>query len=111
MKKILGLIVLGLLPMYALAFDFNGCSIVDIVTDGDKNAHIQLSCFIQNAPTCATSSNFFGFDKSTSAGKQWLAMVSLAYATNSKVTGNVSRSSCAAFQGNVTNLEHLRVSK
>lgn len=95
----------------ALASDFAGCDVVEIVTAGDQNGHVQLSCLVSNVPACAVAANYVGFDKSTPAGKQYLAMFMFAQATNAKVEGSVDRAQCPAWQSNVPLLVHLRVKR
>jgi hypothetical protein len=111
MKQVLPFVLALLLSPYAEAFDFNGCEITEIVLAGDQNAHVGLNCTISNIPACAVSSNYFGFDKTTLAGKQYLAMLMSAQAMGSKITGIVDHSICPVFQGNVALLNHLRVAK
>jgi hypothetical protein len=98
-------------PSLAKALDFSGCTVGEIVVAGDQNAHVQLSCAVSNAPPCAVGVTYVGFDKSTAAGKQYLALFVLAQATGGKVAGFVDHASCPPWQGNVTYLTHLRVSK
>jgi hypothetical protein len=110
-KRIVPFLFSTLLSSLASASDFSGCGIVEIVLVGDQNAHVQLNCLISNRPACASAGNFFGFDKSTPAGKQYLAMVMAAQAMNATVEGFVDQNSCPAWQGNVALLVHLRVKK
>jgi hypothetical protein len=98
-------------PLLAKALDFSDCTVGEIVVAGDQNAHVQLSCAVSNAPACAVAPTYVGFDKSTAAGKQYLALFMLAQATGGKVAGLVDHASCPAWQGNVAYLSHLRVSK
>jgi hypothetical protein len=96
-------------PAVAQNFNFSSCDVVEIVSQGDQqNAHVQLSCVISSPPACAAGNNYVAFDKSTSEGKQWLAMFLMAQATNAKVTGFV-HGYCPAFQTNVAQLAHLRL--
>ena len=91
--------------------DFNDCQVVEVVAAGANNAHIQLSCWIEPRPACASSGNYFGFDKSTEEGKQYLSMVLTAFASGAKLTGWVDDAQCPTFQPNVTLLQHLRMTK
>lgn len=97
--------------MGASASDFAGCDVVRIVATGDQNAHVQLSCIVANIPPCASASQFVAFDKSTTAGKQYLALFMSAQAMNAKVEGYVDHASCAPWQGNVVLLTYLSVTK
>lgn len=103
----LALATLSAAPAYA--YDFSGCQVTEIVLAGENNAHVRLSCSAINTPACATAKNFIGFDKSTTGGKQYLAMLMMAHAMNGKVEGTVDHSVCAPHQGNVPLLAHLRV--
>ena len=89
MKAIIPVAFSALFSSYAVAFDFTECHIGEIVLDGDQNAHVQLDCLINNAPACATANMYFGFDRSTPTGKQYLAMVMTAQASGARVTGQV----------------------
>jgi hypothetical protein len=102
-------LLLGISHAYAL--DFSGCSVIEIVAEGDQNGHVQLSCNVANAPACAVASNFVGFDKSTAAGKQYMALFVSAQAMGAKVSGDINHSTCPAWQNNVPTLVHLRVSR
>ena len=95
----------------AYASDFVGCDVVEIVAVGDQNAHVQLSCAVSNAPACAVANTYVGFDKSTAAGKQYLAMFMFAQATNAKVEGLVDHTQCPVWQSNVSLLVMLRVKR
>jgi hypothetical protein len=95
----------------AAAFDFSDCTVIEIVAAGDQNAHVQLSCYVTNAPACATSANFVSFDKSTTAGKEYLSLFMMAQAMGGKVTGYVDHASCPPWLGNVPYLNHLRVTR
>ena len=110
MKKII-LMMFCLFTTPAFAWDFTACNVVEIVITGEKNAHIQLNCVVVNAPACAAGSTFVGFDKSTTAGKQYLALFTTAFTMNMKVTGFVDHTSCPVWQPNVSMLTHLRVTK
>jgi hypothetical protein len=109
MKPIIAVAFSALFSSYAVAFDFENCHVVEIVVHGDQNAHVQLDCTVNNAPACATANTYFGFDKSTPAGKQLLAMVMTAQASGASLTGLVDPNVCSPFQGNVALLIHLRV--
>lgn len=90
---------------------FNNCDIVEIVVGQDPyNAHIQLSCVPSPQPPCAMGNPFVAFDKSTAAGRQFLALFIMAQASGRKVSGFVD-SSCASFQTNVALLTQLRVQR
>lgn len=102
---------LAALPLSAAASDFSACDVVEIVLAGDQNAHVQLSCTVANAPACASSPNFVGFDKSTNSGKQYLALFMSAQSMNAKVEGYVDHTSCSPWQGNVPLLTMLRVKR
>jgi hypothetical protein len=104
------LVPLAFLPpaLPAAAYSFVDCNVVEIVVSGNQNAHVQLRCMPVNLPACAAGNPYFAFDRSTNEGKHYLATVTMAYATGSKVTGWVS-ASCAPFQNNVALLTHLRV--
>lgn len=96
------------------AFDFEACSVNEIViANGDINAHVQLTCKIENLPACATAKTYFAFDRSTESGKQRLAVITAAFAANMKLTGliNKGENTCPAWQTNVALLTHLRVKK
>ena len=95
----------------AQGFDFSACMVNEIVVSGDQNAHVQLSCNVSNGPACAAASNYVGFDKSTTAGKQYLALFMMAQSTGAKVTGMVDHAACSPWQGNVAYLTHLRVNR
>jgi hypothetical protein len=96
----------------AAAFDFSDCTVIEIVAAGDQNAHVQLSCYVSNAPACAaTGATYVGFDKSTTSGKEYLALFMMAQAIGGKVAGYVDHAACSPWQGNVAYLNHLRVSR
>ena len=94
------------------AFDFSGCQVMEIVAADTYNAHVHLNCAIANRPTCAVDT-YFAFDKSTTAGKQYLAMVMSAQALGAYLTGNVvhDEGSCPGWQSNVALLNHLRLTR
>jgi len=92
------------------ASDFSACEVVEIVVAGEQNAHVQLSCSVSNRPPCAVAQSYVAFDKSTAAGKQYLALFMSAQAMNAKVEGFVDQA-CPAWQSNVALLSHLRVKK
>ena len=96
---------------YSQAFDFEDCLVVEVVSAGAKNAHVQLDCVIEPRPECATAGRYFAFDKSTEEGKQYMSMVLTAYATGSKLTGLVNDTQCSPYQGNAALLGHLRMRK
>jgi hypothetical protein len=98
-------------PAPALAYDFTDCTVGEIVSAGDQNAHVQLGCYVTNVPACATGANYVGFDKSTTAGKQYLALFMMVQETGGKVTGYVDHAVCSPWQGNVPYLNHLRVAR
>lgn len=100
-----------LLPFSVAASDFSNCEVVEIVAMGEQNGHVQLSCNVSNFPACATANNFVGFDKSTTAGKQYFAMFLAAQATNAKVEGSIDHTICSPWQGNVPLLTHLRMKR
>jgi hypothetical protein len=91
--------------------DFTECQVIEIVLAGEQNAHVLLNCPTQNAPTCASANNYVGFDKSTTAGKQYLALLIYAHANNAKVTGDIDKAICSPWQGNVPLLTHLRMKR
>lgn len=97
----------------AAAYDFSACQVMEVVLADAQNAHVQLSCSISNRPTCASTSAYFTFDKSTTAGKQYLALILSAQAQSANLTGNVSHDegSCPAWQSNVALLVHLRMTR
>ena len=112
MKKHLVFFVLILQASFsALASDFVNCDIAEVVVSGDQNGHVGLICPlpIVGAPACATAGGFVGFDKSTTEGKHFLALFSMALAMNLKVEGMVNRSICSPYQNNVALLTSLRV--
>ena len=91
------------------AGDFTGCAAEEIVVAGDQNGHVRLNCQIANLPACASQS-WVAFDKSSVAGKQYLAMIVYAQSVGAKLEGNVAQT-CSPFQGNVALLIHLRVTR
>lgn len=91
--------------------DFTDCQVVEIVLAGEQNAHVQLNCPVQNAPPCAVANSYVGFDKSTTAGKQYLALLIYAHANNAKVTGDIDKAICSPWQGNVPLLTHMRMKR
>lgn len=93
------------------ARDFDNCTVKEIIVAGATNGHVRISCGISPRPTCATAGDYFGFDKSTEEGKQYLSMVLTAYATDALVSGNVHDTLCPASQGNVGLLTHLRMKR
>jgi hypothetical protein len=96
---------------YSYGGQFNNCTVVQIVSNGDKNVHVQLSCAMPNPPPCATASVFIGFDGSSIAGKRYFAMASMAFAMNMKLNGNFDDSVCSPYQSNVVWLTDLRVTQ
>lgn len=111
MKRLITSIVLSTCfaaPVFA--YDFSGCEVAEIVLVGEQNAHVQLSCEVKNLPPCAVAKTFVAFDKSTDAGKQYLALFMSAQAMSGKVTGTVFQT-CSTWQTNVALLGHLRVKK
>jgi hypothetical protein len=108
----LAVLIMALQVNAASAFDFQNCKITEIVMSGLTNAHVALDCAITPRPTgCATAGSYFGFDKSTEEGKQYLSLILTAYASNSNVTGLVNDNLCSPTQGNVSWLEHIRMTK
>ena len=93
------------------AFDFQNCRVAEVIIAGVHNAHVRLDCQISPRPACASAGNYFGFDKSTEEGNQYLSVVLTAYASDSLLTGNVDNSRCPASQGNVALLNHIRMTK
>ena len=104
-------VLCSILPLTVRAFDFNNCQVEEVVVAGVNNAHVRLSCTVEPRPACAVAGNYVGFDKSTAEGKQYLATMLTAFASNSKVTGFVNDGVCSTYQGNVALLEHLRLRK
>ncbi|MCC4796840.1 hypothetical protein BCT30_16565 [Enterovibrio norvegicus] len=96
---------------YAYSADFDNCKVTEIIAAGPTNGHVALDCIIEPRPACASAGNFFGFDKSTDEGKQYMSMVLTAFASNATLTGYVIDSQCSLHQGNVALLEHLRLRK
>jgi len=96
----------------AFSFDFVGCQVVEVVVADVQNAHVHLNCAVANRPACATDS-FFTFDKSTTAGKEYLAMAMSAQALGAYLTGNIvhDEGSCPTWQSNVALLNHLRMTR
>ena len=92
----------------AFAYDFSGCQVIEIVIAGENNAHVQLDCAVTNAPACAVANRYLGFDKSTTGGKHYLTMLTLAHAMGGKIEGSVDHAVCSPFQGNVPLLNGLR---
>ncbi len=109
----LGLLTLLLFPLKLSAADFENCKIVEVVVSGELNAHVALDCTISNRPSCATAGHYFGFNKSTETGKQYLSTVLTAFAANMNVAGYVDSSpnSCPSWQTNVALLTHLRIKR
>ena len=95
----------------AFGFDFEGCSVEEVIVAGSSNAHVRLDCTISPRPECATSYTYFGFDKSTKEGEQYLSVVLTAFASGAKVTGLVHDTDCPLVQGNVTLLQHIRLTR
>lgn len=91
--------------------DFDNCKVTEIISAGPKNGHVALSCMVQPRPACASAGNFIGFDKSTEEGKQYMAMVLAAFASDFTVTGYVDDLQCSPHQGNVALLTHIRLRK
>lgn len=103
--------LIGVAPAPAMAaLNFSGCEVLEIVIADTQNAHVRLSCTPSNLPPCAGNNPWVAFDKSTPEGKQYLALLTMAYATNAKVAGVIAPS-CPAFQSNVAWLIHLRVTR
>jgi hypothetical protein len=99
------------LPISAAASDFSNCQVVEIVAIGEQNGHVQLSCTVSSVQLVQQLITFVGFDKSTSAGKQYFAMFLAALATNAKIEGSIDRMSCSPSQGNVPLLTQLRMKR
>jgi len=109
MKK--GLLLFPVFFAYSVAADdFKNCKVVEIISGGNVNAHIQLNCIVKNVPPCAVAPNYVAFDKTTEEGKSYLTMALAAFATDAVVTGTVNKTSCPAYQGNVPLLISLRMS-
>lgn len=91
-------------------FDFCNCQVDEVVVADTRNAHFHVNCPVANRPACAAD-GFIGFDRSTPDGKQYLAVVLMAQATNASVTGYVEHAagSCPSWQSNVSLLTHLRL--
>lgn len=95
----------------AYSADFENCEVIEVVTMGNQNAHVQLSCIIKQRPVCAVAADYIGFDKSTEEGKIYMSMILTAFATGSKLSGLVDDNQCPAYQNNVALLQHLRMKK
>ena len=76
---------------------------------GDQNGHVRLNCLIANLPACATQS-WVAFDRSSVAGKHYLAMFFYAQSVGAKLEGYVAQT-CSPVQGNVALLINLRVTR
>ena len=100
-----------LIPTISYGFDFDNCKVVEVIIAGANYAHVRLNCGIEPRPVCAVASTYFGFDKSTEEGKQYLSVALTAFASNSNVTGFVDDVQCSTYQGNVALLTHLRMRK
>jgi hypothetical protein len=114
MKKFLlmGAFVAGLIPSISYSWDFTDCNVVTIIAEGANNGQVALSCNINNVPICgAQLPAYFGFDKSTEEGKQYLSIVLTAFASGAKVSGAVDHSSCSPYQGNVALLKSIGIKK
>jgi len=112
MKKMLILISLFIsTAASASSRDFENCKVVEVVIAGANNAHVRLDCNVSPRPACATSGTYFGFDKSTQEGEQYLSVVLTAFASDSNVSGYVDDVQCAIPQSNVALLEHIRMTK
>lgn len=98
-------------PLTALATDFTDCEVLEIVAAGDQNGHVGLSCLVSNRPACAVAGTWVGFDKSTVAGKHYLAVFLTAQAMNARVSGWIDRSVCSPVQGNVALLAQVRMKR
>lgn len=99
-------------PASALAArDFQNCKILEIVVAGAQNSHVRMNCHVEPRPACASAGTWFGFDKSTEEGKQYLSIALTAYSTNSNVSGYVHNTLCSPYQGNVSWLRHIRMTK
>jgi hypothetical protein len=98
-------------PLACSAADFENCKVTEIVSAGIHNGHVAMDCTINPRPACAAAGNFFGFDKSTEEGKQYMSMILTAFASGSTLTGYVDDAQCSPYQGNVAWLKHLRMRK
>ncbi|MEJ2612134.1 MAG: hypothetical protein P8179_19210 [Candidatus Thiodiazotropha sp.] len=98
-------------PLACSAADFENCKVTEIVSAGINNAHVAIDCAIDPRPACATPGNYFGFDKSTEEGKQYMSMILTAFASGSTLTGYVDNAQCSPYQENVAWLKHLRMRK
>jgi hypothetical protein len=96
-------------PTYAGQFD--GCTVIEIVSAGDHNVHVQLSCNMSRPPPCAIALPYMGFDGATAEGKRYFALVSMAFSINMKLTGTIDDVVCAPHQRNVALLTSLRLTK
>ncbi len=113
-SSILAIVLLVWMGNVFADYHFTNCHVVEIVSSGNvNNAHVRLDCAISPRPSCATAANWFGFDKSTDTGKQYLSLVSMAFSMNAVVTGTVNQTegSCPAWQTNVSMLAHIRVKR
>ena len=111
-RVILSLFMLSPIVVEA-AYDFINCDVVEIVLGGnDKNAHILLSCDIDNRPACGLN-KYVAFDRSTDSGKQKLAIFIAAFSAGFKVSGYIDHAegSCPAWQSNVSLLTSVRAKK
>jgi hypothetical protein len=111
-KVLIALPLIGfLVSPLSYSADFDNCRVVEIVSAGPNNAHVNMDCAIAQRPTCAVAGTYFGFDKATEEGKQYMSMVLTAYATGSYLTGKVHDTQCSPYQGNVALLQSLRMRK
>lgn len=91
--------------------DFDSCKVVEIVTAGANNFHAKIDCNIEPRPPCAVAGSYFGFDKSTDEGKQYMSIVLTAFSMGAKLTGYIDNTQCSPHQGNVGLLIHIRMRK
>ncbi|MEP0064411.1 hypothetical protein [Paraglaciecola sp.] len=107
----IGTLFFACLPITSYSADFNDCKVIEIITAGANNGHVLLDCTIEPVPVCAVAPKYFGFDKSTDEGKQYMSVVLTAFASGATLSGYVNDTSCSPYQGNVALLEHLRMKK
>lgn len=90
---------------------FSACTVIAVIVQGDQNGYIQIACPapMTALPACASAPAYVGFDKSTPAGKQYLALFTYAQAVGAKISGNIDATSCSPWQGNVALLTTLIV--
>jgi hypothetical protein len=69
----------------AYAGQFDGCTVIEIVSAGDKNVNVQLSCNMSRPPPYSTALPYIGFDAATVAGKRYFALANMAFSMNMKL--------------------------